>query len=833
MPSKISLDDKQSAKEPPRDSVEPQPTSWRGSLPTLLQRARLTPQQLAPKEVLQLQRAIGNRAVGRLIARGTEQPLQREPLPEPENKTGLPDQLKNGIETLSGLALDDVRVHYNSLQPARLNALAYTRGAEIYIGPGHEKHLPHEAWHVTQQKQGRVKPTWQAKGVAINDNAMLETEAEVMGHKAAAEKSTPVSEVGRLSPAFGRQQASASPSTTTIQRVFNAIDDNGFQRFQWVPPATPSSSASPSGQAAPSPELYVRIVTERRNQYFIRVSDLNRGLAAFVDEAHQEAKPEIGLDIALAVARGQLEQKYVTRQAQPKSGNPMGRYAEDRTVLIVVRSREVFRQISEAQASGEVSDQALVITLPQARGFPPQLQWVTTYYLQSISPTEEYAVYEPAPLQSLTPTAEPPTIGLESKRRPIEHPLAIVPYGPTYDEAISIGKRELDRFASSNPRSRNQGEIMGASANEVARQMGLPEDPQATHYGYEWLHLRSYSLVGARQAQNKYNLVLGTWRVNTQMITVEEYVRELITRGIASDIEVDVDATSVPGKPLWFSRRITYRLTITIGDQELQREITFDPLSFRRPAYIERELDRFLIPLLYRRAPRGGGGSSAAPVPGAAAALASMTSLGGGGGSAFDIFDERREREYKRRIRESSAAAATFMPRSGGDAGAAAAAASTPVPLTDLRSSGGGGSSAAAAAAAALALASADVSSIDESQGVSSLLIGLDDESERDFKRSRARRSRRGGGGGGIRGESKAGKKKRKKPPVDAQGRVRGGGGDSSAVVGSGARASASMTDVGSSGGGGGGGGSSAAPVPAPTPDPIKEHEEKRKRRRR
>lgn len=35
----------------------------------------------------------------------------------------------------------------------------YSQGTDIHIGPGQEKHLPHEAWHVVQQKQGRVKPT--------------------------------------------------------------------------------------------------------------------------------------------------------------------------------------------------------------------------------------------------------------------------------------------------------------------------------------------------------------------------------------------------------------------------------------------------------------------------------------------------------------------------------------------------------------------------------------------------------------------------------------------------------------------------------------------------
>ncbi|HAP61901.1 MAG TPA: hypothetical protein DCR93_21180, partial [Cytophagales bacterium] len=36
-------------------------------------------------------------------------------------------------------------------------------GTDIHLAPGQQKHLPHEAWHVVQQKQGRVKPTLQPK----------------------------------------------------------------------------------------------------------------------------------------------------------------------------------------------------------------------------------------------------------------------------------------------------------------------------------------------------------------------------------------------------------------------------------------------------------------------------------------------------------------------------------------------------------------------------------------------------------------------------------------------------------------------------------------------
>ena len=44
-----------------------------------------------------------------------------------ENKTGMPDNLKSGIESLSGFDMSDVRVHRNSDKPAQLNAHAFAR----------------------------------------------------------------------------------------------------------------------------------------------------------------------------------------------------------------------------------------------------------------------------------------------------------------------------------------------------------------------------------------------------------------------------------------------------------------------------------------------------------------------------------------------------------------------------------------------------------------------------------------------------------------------------------------------------------------------------------
>lgn len=128
------------------------------------------------------------------------------------NKTGIPDDLKNSIEQLSGYSLDDVRVHYNSDKPALIQAYAYAEGNNIYVGPGQEKHLAHEIWHVVQQKGGKVTPTVQLKGeVPVNDDKGLEKDADVMGKKAVQLKDKEIEGTKELSQ--------GSVSKDTVQRL--------------------------------------------------------------------------------------------------------------------------------------------------------------------------------------------------------------------------------------------------------------------------------------------------------------------------------------------------------------------------------------------------------------------------------------------------------------------------------------------------------------------------------------------------------------------------------------------------------------------------------------
>lgn len=133
----------------------------------------------------------------------------------------LPGPLKAGLERFSGMDLSGVQVHYNSPRPARVGAFAYTKGKHIYAAPGQESRLPHEGWHVVQQLQGKVRPTSRAGGVAINNERILESEAQLMGTRAAqiGKSAAPP----RFSPKHGLR-AAVEPASAPVQGVLvNAL----------------------------------------------------------------------------------------------------------------------------------------------------------------------------------------------------------------------------------------------------------------------------------------------------------------------------------------------------------------------------------------------------------------------------------------------------------------------------------------------------------------------------------------------------------------------------------------------------------------------------------
>lgn len=110
-----------------------------------------------------------------------------------DNQTGIPDMVKQRMEGSFGTDFSSVRVHPESSKAPEVGALAYTQGTDIHFAPGQFKPdtstgqqlLGHELTHVIQQAEGRVQPTTEIGGMAVNNDAGLEREADLMGTIAA------------------------------------------------------------------------------------------------------------------------------------------------------------------------------------------------------------------------------------------------------------------------------------------------------------------------------------------------------------------------------------------------------------------------------------------------------------------------------------------------------------------------------------------------------------------------------------------------------------------------------------------------------------------------
>jgi hypothetical protein len=154
-----------------------------------------------------------------------------------DRPAGLPEPLKGGIEALAGISMDRVKVHYDSSQPAQLQALAYAQGTDIHLAPGQERHLPHEAWHLVQQARG-IQPTARTSGgVPVNDDNGLEREADVMGEKARLR--TGGATQGLRPDSAARELAAGA----AIQRKLNLALPEGKNKFKTEEALAPHEAA--------------------------------------------------------------------------------------------------------------------------------------------------------------------------------------------------------------------------------------------------------------------------------------------------------------------------------------------------------------------------------------------------------------------------------------------------------------------------------------------------------------------------------------------------------------------------------------------------------------
>ena len=142
-----------------------------------IQRALTDPRRLAPSEMLQLQRTVGNQAVQRMLQRDSQAGFEAGGDFESRLKQSsgggsvLPQSTKSEFEASFGANFDNVRIHTNAASNQlnrSIQAKAFTHGNDIHFGAGEYKPassqgkhlLAHELTHTIQQTGGM-----QTKGV--------------------------------------------------------------------------------------------------------------------------------------------------------------------------------------------------------------------------------------------------------------------------------------------------------------------------------------------------------------------------------------------------------------------------------------------------------------------------------------------------------------------------------------------------------------------------------------------------------------------------------------------------------------------------------------------
>lgn len=143
-----------------------------------------------------------------------------------------PEPWKTRAEAVSQLNLDDVRIYYDSPRPLEYGALAYARKNEIHMGPGAAARVPHELWHIVQQRQGRVAA--HGTNPPANEDRALEQEANAFEKGLLRSDTTPAfpkgssfsSESVQYLKPLGTLSYRRSPNVQAALREYHAFCDS-------------------------------------------------------------------------------------------------------------------------------------------------------------------------------------------------------------------------------------------------------------------------------------------------------------------------------------------------------------------------------------------------------------------------------------------------------------------------------------------------------------------------------------------------------------------------------------------------------------------------------
>jgi hypothetical protein len=428
------------------------------------------------------------------------------------NNTGLPNQLKAGIESLSGMSMDHVKVHYNSDKPAQLQAHAYAQGSEIHVAPGQEQHLPHEAWHVVQQAQGRVKPTVQMKlGVPVNDDAGLEAEADVMGTRAwQLGGQTPVQRAAAR-PAAPHAQAVAQMRVEPVpggndRNTYAWIVDHPFSPaalryggidMKWIPMALSAYATIADARGVVEEDEEVEHLNQLEQRLDPLVTEGNNAIGRFNQTTGFEHWYEHGeiaehlVEIRLGINEVVGELNFYFRPGHGGFG-ALGRATE-------VGGREVVE--GPRHGGPEAPDRFIADTALDG------VAMTTTHHVTGGAGH----AHEAGPISILVAGRNV----IDNEEEAVTQALSQIPAPQAQEKAAA------DNFVARN-RGDGQAAAMGSTN---ARGYAWFHDIEGWNVTrWEWLHLRGAGLGGATHGSN---LVLGTRDANTQMIPYESNLRSL------------------------------------------------------------------------------------------------------------------------------------------------------------------------------------------------------------------------------------------------------------------------------------------------------------------
>lgn len=492
---------------------------------------------------------------------GAAPAVQRLAAMRPPNRTGLPDRLKEGVEAMSGMSLDAVRVHYNSPHPAQLSALAYAQGSDIHVAPGEERHLPHEAWHVVQQAQGRVRPTMQMKGgVPVNDDVGLEREADMMGARALAlggdGAPPPADGVTGQGPAV--HQLKVDPNLAPLgpfgnKPAFASVYQSRDQTFvdtNWVTPAMRAYETIDVARPNLEQDDEIAELLTLENRLDALVNTANEHVTTFeMTPSHNRvaicnllSDDRIAINDLLA----DLQERFVVSEG--------GFSAKGRATAI----NDV--DISAAN-QGEIGNDDSFINNITING---------AVLSDRVGVTKPATASDPGAVRLLVNGVERDAA---ADRAFYNDTMAALDVPQTVTDLTAFAARPRgfgQQVAMNNTNARGYAWVTGTGGWNTTQ--------------WEWLHLRGASLGGATDATN---LVVGTRDANTHMIPFESNLKSLAKMARDDPYFYGLDVTwDVAGRVLRHKvNTISISWTLSVTDEapealdELTGEARFSPLA--------------------------------------------------------------------------------------------------------------------------------------------------------------------------------------------------------------------------------------------------------------